>query len=497
MTPDDWRRVRALFEGALDQPPGEVGRWLEGQAGEDPALCQEVASLLAHHSRAGRFLHEPLSDRLPWLLGAPEALAAGEAIGAYAIIREIGRGGMGRVYLASDARLGRRVALKALPSELADDPAQRERLRREARAMAALAHPGICTVYALEETDRGLFIATEYIEGQTLREEMAGTDRPPFHAVVSAAHELAAALACAHGRGIIHRDVKPENVIRGADGRLKMLDFGLAVDGAPASVDQPDRAQHRLTEPGMLVGTPGYMAPEQLRGEPADARSDVFALGVLLYEFACGVHPFQARDPLAVTARVLEHEPTPIAHVRPEIPAPVAAAIERCLKKRPAERWPSAVELALALAAPAPSLPQKHGEPRILWWRTHQLGMIALYVLAAGLAWHIKEWTHGAAAAAFVAIGLAGAINGVLRGHLLFTWWTNRDAIGAERSRTGSMTLVVDLAMAAVLAAAGILAEPARPLAATVTIALAAAIALARTIVEPATTRAAFDRTGA
>ncbi|MEP6593765.1 MAG: serine/threonine-protein kinase, partial [Acidobacteriota bacterium] len=370
-------------------------------------------------------------------------------------------------------------------------------LRREARAMAALAHPGICTVYALEETDRGLFIATEYIEGQTLREEMAGTDRPPSLAVVSAAHELAAALACAHGRGIIHRDVKPENVIRGTDGRLKMLDFGLAVDGAPAGADHPDRVEHRLTEPGMLVGTPGYMAPEQLRGEPADARSDVFALGVLLYEYACGVHPFQARDSLGVAARVLEHDPVPIASLRPEVPAAVAAAIERCLRKRPAERWPSAVELALALAAPAPLVPRAAGEPRTLWWRTHQLGMIALYAVAAGLAWHIKEWTHGAAAAAFVAIGLAGAINGVLRGHLLFTWWTNRDAIGAERSRTGSMTLVVDLAMAAVLAAAGILAEPARPLAATVTIALAAAIALARTIVEPATTRAAFDRTGA
>lgn len=494
MNTDDWGRVRALFEGAMDQPPGEVERWLERQAGDDPALRQEVASLLAHHGRAGRFLHDPLSARLPRLLGEPEALAAGETIGAYAIVREIGRGGMGRVYLALDARLGRRVALKALPSHLADDPAQRERLRREARAMAALAHPGICTVYALEETDRGLFIATEYIEGQTLREEMAGADRRPSHAVVSAAHELAAALACAHGRGIIHRDVKPENVIRGTDGRLKILDFGLAVDGAPAGVDHADRPPHRLTEPGILVGTPGYMAPEQLRGDPADARSDIFALGVLLYEYACDVHPFQARDPLGVAARVLEHDPAPIPHLRPEIPAAVAAAIERCLRKRPAERWPSAVELALAMAAPAPALPQPIGEPRTVWWRTHQLGMIALYAVAAGLAWHIKEWTQGAAAAAFVAIGLAGGTNGVLRGHLLFTWWTNREAIGEERSRIDSMTLGVDLALAAALAAAGILAEPARPLAATVTIALAAAIALARTIVEPATTRAAFDR---
>ncbi len=493
MTPQEWRRVRALFEEALLQDPAAVEGWLARAAADAPALGGEVASLLDHHRRAGQFLATPLGAAAD--PAGPGALQPGETLGPYTILGEIGRGGMGCVYLAADARLGRRVALKALPSRLAGDPGQRERLRREARAAAALAHPGICTVYALEETDRGLFIATEYIEGQTLREEIAHRGRRSPHDLVTAAHELAAALACAHGRGVTHRDLKPENVMRSGAGRLKILDFGIAT--APAAGPFGDREPApRLTEPGAVVGTPGYMAPEQLRGEPADFRSDIFALGVLLYEYACGVHPFAARDPLAMAARVLEAEPTPLHRLRPDVPPQLAAAVERCLRKRAAERWPSAVELALALAHPGPLPPA--GNRAAAWWRAHQLVVIALYAVAAALAWQIKEWTHGAwphaaASAAFIVTGLAGTINGVVRGHLLFTGWANPGALPAERSRLEAATRAVDLAIAAVLVVAGGLLASTRPLAATLTMALAAAIALARTIVEPATAAAAFD----
>ena len=169
-----------------------------------------------------------MSERFPALLDDDEAAyAAGRVIGPYTIVRELGRGGMGRVYLASDARLGRNVALKAIAPRLIGDPAQRERLRREARAAAGLTHPGICTVYALEEYDGDLFIAAEYMDGRTLREEIAGGSRPLAADILRTARDIAAALASAHASGIVHRDLKPENVMRTSDGRVKILDFGL------------------------------------------------------------------------------------------------------------------------------------------------------------------------------------------------------------------------------------------------------------------------------
>jgi serine/threonine protein kinase len=207
MTPDQWHRVRALFESALDRPPADVERWLGDEAGDDDRVRAEVVSLLAHHARAGEFLTQPVADRLPDLLADDQPLSAGAVIGDYTIVREIGRGGMGRVYLANDARLNRPVALKALAPHLLQDPLQRERLRREARAAAALAHPGICTVFALEEIDGDLYIATEFIDGATLGEEIRSGRRPSEEQVARTARELAGALAAAHHAGIAHRDL--------------------------------------------------------------------------------------------------------------------------------------------------------------------------------------------------------------------------------------------------------------------------------------------------
>src|SRR5204863_6302137 len=188
--------------------------------------------------------------------------------------------------------------------------------------------PGICTVYALEEVGDILFIATEFVEGHTLRDEIAAARQPSVDTIVATARELAAALASAHAKGITHRDLKPENVMRTTDERLKILDFGLARFDEIA----PEMAAPHVTQPGALVGTPAYMAPEQLNGQPADARADVFAFGVVIYEYACGVHPFEASTPLGLAARVLEADARPLADACRHIPPQVAELVDRCLR---------------------------------------------------------------------------------------------------------------------------------------------------------------------
>jgi hypothetical protein len=488
---EQWRRVRDLFERGLERNPvdADVQSWLAREAGDDPAVRAEVGSLLDHHSRAGAFLSDAVASRVAHLLDEKTddpARTPGATLGPYTLVRELGRGGMGRVYLATDARLGRTVALKALPPALTRDPQRRERLRREARAAASLAHPNICTIYALEELDGDLFIAAELIDGPTLREEIDARQRPSPSELLDSARALAGALMCAHDRGIVHRDLKPENVMRGSDGRLRILDFGLAlVDDAGAA------AAPRVTVPGAFVGTPAYMSPEQLRGERGDERSDVFALGVLLYEYACGVHPFEAQTPLALAARVLESEPRAILSLRADVPLVVAAVIHRCLRKAPADRYASgtAVEGALAQASVRPI-----SGGVTAWWRTHQAAAIALYFTAVAVAWRVKEWQHGLTDPAFLLVGAAAAVGGVFRGHLLFTERMNREAFHHERRRAEPVTLIVDVLIGILVAVEGLLLAGTRPVAGVLAIALGVGIALTRLVIERSTERSAFGR---
>jgi serine/threonine protein kinase len=486
MTSDQWQRVRNLFEEALDRNPVDIREWLAGEVVDDPEVAAEVASLLEHHSKAESFLVEPVADRVSHLFDDDTRFEPGSVIATYTIVRELGRGGMGRVYLATDSRLGRTVALKALPPALTRDPAQRERLRREARAAAALTHPGICTIYAFEELNDDVFIVAEFVDGHSLREEIAHRQRPTASMLRDSARELAEALASAHAKGITHRDLKPENVMRTLDGRLKILDFGLAlVDPAAAGLD----ASPRVTLPGAIVGTPAYMAPEQLKGGTIDARSDVFAFGVVMYEYATGVHPFDAQTPLALAARVLEREPQSIRELRPDVPDEVAVVIERALRKTPADRFASAAEMVSVLA-------RTHGVKLpsgvMGWWRNHQLAVLGLYFVASALAWQIKEWQHGLADSGFVLIAVAATVAGVFRGHLLFTERMNRSSFEAEHRRAQPITLIVDVLIGVVLASEGLSLAFARPLAGVLTIALAVGIALSRLVVEPSTTRGAF-----
>jgi hypothetical protein len=488
MNAEQWQRVRALFELALEREPADLAAFLAREAPEDPALRAEVQSLLDHHTRAGAFLQEPVASRVPAWFDDDEdgGLTPGSLIGPYAIVRELGRGGMGRVYLASDTRLGRTVALKALPPAWTRDPGHRERLKREARAAAALTHPGICTVYALEEVGDALFIATEFVDGRTLREEISARVRPSPRLIEATVRELAAALASAHQKGIVHRDLKPENVMRTKDGHLKILDFGLARINASGE----DAPATFATRPGALMGTPAYMSPEQLNGQAADARADVFALGLIAYEFTCGDHPFAAPTELGLIARVLESHARPLAARCPQVPLPVAAVIDRCLAKAPDSRFATAAEVLAALdngstpvASPGVSL----------WWRTHQLALMGVYIVASTIAWQIKEsYPSRAALWIFVAIGVGSAVSGILRGHFVFTEQMNRPRLADERKRTATIVTVVDILIALALVADGFTFVEVRPLWAMLTMALGLGIAMAALVMEPATTVAAF-----
>ncbi len=483
MTPEQRRRVRDVFEAAIERNPAERAAWIDREASDDPAVRHEVRSLIDHDRRAGSFLARPVLDRVPDLM-SDDVLPPGAIVGAYTIIREIGRGGMGLVYLASDQRLGRTVALKALAPHLTRDEAQRERLRREARAAASLTHPGICTVYALEEIDGELYIATEFVDGCTFRDDLQTTRRPASAEVLSAARELASALASAHDHGVMHRDLKPENIMRARDGRLKILDFGLARIDAP-SVQLPGAD----TVPGMLMGTPAYMAPEQLKGQSVDRRADVFALGVLLYQYACGAHPFKAESPLAMMARTLESDAPPLAPRCADLPVEIVDVIQRCLRKAPAARFQSASEMLGALDHAG------RGGSRTsdtTWWRVHQFVVIGLYIGAAAVGWQLKEWLQMTATTAlFMALGIGATIGCVLRGHMLFTERVNRSRLGVERARTARAILSVDIALAVALTMDGLLLI-ARPLASVLTISLALGVVLAAAVVEPATVSAAF-----
>ena len=484
MTPDQQRRARDLFEAVLDRDPADGTRWLEQVAADDTVVRDEVRSLLDHHSRAGAFLSQPLAEAAPHLLEEDTTLEPGTVLGTYTIVREIGRGGMGRVYLASDGRLGRTVALKALPPEWTREARHRERLRREARAAAVLTHPGICTVYALEELDGELYIATEFVEGHTLREEISSGTRPSSETIITTGCELASALASAHAKGITHRDLKPENVMRTRDGRIKILDFGLArIEPAAGRATSLSAAM-----PGTLTGTPAYMAPEQIEGLQAGPPADVFAFGVLMYEWICGRHPFHAGSALAMMARVLDSTPEPLAE-RMDVPMWLSDVIARCLKKPVAERFGSATDLLHAFDHPA--VTPHHTPRRSWWWRTHQIAAIVLYTIATAHAWQMKEWVRSPVTVwIFILMGIAASVGGIVRGHLVFTDVMNRSHLPAELRRTRRVRIFSDLLMAALLTVDALFLAPAWPLTTVLTICLAAGIALAAILMEPATTAA-------
>jgi serine/threonine protein kinase len=506
LTPEDWRRINDLFHRALEQPADRRSGFLDESCGGDEALRDEVASLLALHERAAAFMEEPAQSMID---SGPDAgheeSLVGRQVGQYRIERVLGVGGMGVVYLAEDVRLGRTVALKALAPKYVSDPARRERLRREARAAAALTHPGIATVYALEEFDGQIFIAGEYVPGETLREELA---RGPLNALrtIETALGVARALSAAHDSGIVHRDLKPENIVRTGSGEVKILDFGLA-----RFRDMPTALAH-LTDVGMILGTPAYMSPEQIRGATVDGRSDLFSLGIVLYELVSGVHPFADSDPVLTKARILGAEPARLGDLPPAtrwnqtVLGELEDAVTTSLRKLPEQRYRSAHELVEALERARVAMVEPVSGPRVLrkpttgtahdagwWWQFHQAATAGAYIGLLIPLWLARVALDGRAGLALFVVGLSAAmVAAVLRLHLWFL--VRLDAAEWRRSPSRRLIRAGDGIFVTALLLGGI-AIPAlttNNVLGLVLIASAVAVFLAFAIIEPATARAAF-----
>jgi serine/threonine-protein kinase len=284
-------------------------------------------------------------------------LKAGDRLGPYEIKALLGAGGMGEVYRGRDARLGRDVALKVIAPRLVADPAARRRFELEARAASALNHPAIVTVYDVGETDGVSWIAMEWVEGRTLKEELAGPALP-LGVALKVARQVAEGLAAAHAKGIVHRDLKPANVMLAEDGRAKILDFGLArhtqgagLEGDTSGLDTLAAPAGEATREGAILGTVGYMSPEQAAGRPADFRSDHFSFGVVVYEMLTGRRAFAGPTAVETLSAILRDEPVPLRALRPDVPPPLERAVATCLAKRPEDRFASTRELAAALDA--------------------------------------------------------------------------------------------------------------------------------------------------
>ncbi len=389
MTPDRWRQIQALFHEALAQPAEQRSAFLDDACAGDADLYAQVHALLAADDDPAPILEATPTDLALALTPEPPALAD-QQIGPYRIIRRIGRGGMGIVFLAHDERLDRPVALKFLPPHLAADEAAKQRFIAEARAASALDHRHICTIYDIGETAAGrLYIAMAYYEGQTLKEKVEAGPLPVDEAV-GIATEIAEALQAAHTRGIVHRDVKPGNVLLAApasgepDPTVKLLDFGLAKMGG---MD--------LTQTGTTMGTVAYMSPEQARGEAAASQSDLWALGVMLYEMLSGERPFPGDHAQSVIHNILHAEPRPLLALRPEVPGALVQIVDKGLAKNRGARYRRAADVLADLrAASEDGAPASLGRPPIRrarsrkHWALYGGFMATLAVLAAlGLFW--------------------------------------------------------------------------------------------------------------
>ena len=277
------------------------------------------------------------------------ALEAGARLGPYEILSLLGSGGMGEVYRALDPRLGREVAIKVLPSERMDEE-RRRRFTQEARAASALNHPNIVTIHDIESADGRDFIVMEYVAGKSL-DRLIPRHGMPLGEVLRIAIPIADALARAHGRGIVHRDLKPANVVVGAEGTVKLLDFGLAkvVPWTASPEAETETAERRLTRAGAVSGTTGYMSPEQASGRDVDARTDVFSFGALLYEMATGQRAFAGDSAAATLAAVMREQPKAPSEVAPDVPRDLERVILRCLRKEADRRYQSMVDVKLEL----------------------------------------------------------------------------------------------------------------------------------------------------
>jgi serine/threonine protein kinase/tetratricopeptide (TPR) repeat protein len=361
MNPERWQRIKQLFHDALELEPEMRAAFLDQACAGDAGARAEVLSLIAAHLKDGDFLDIPAAaagiiaeGALP---GHPASeLEAGRRIGSYRIMGTLGAGGMGKVYLAQDTRLGRKVALKLLPASFMMDHERVQRFEQEARAASALNHPNLLTIHEIGVEQHTHYIATEFVEGLTLREKLKA-NRISLHEILEIAIQIGAALTAAHAARVVHRDIKPENIMVRPDGYIKVLDFGLAKPTGQAlaasgdTADTEDSLSRALvnTQPGTVMGTMAYMSPEQARGLEVDARTDIWSLGVVLYEMLAGRAPFTGPTNSDVMVSVLNREPPPLAQYLPGIQPELERIVMKALAKDREERYQTAKDLLIDL----------------------------------------------------------------------------------------------------------------------------------------------------
>lgn len=389
MSPERWQLIEKIYHLALEREPNRRVSFLAEACADDEELRREVESLLASHDQAASFIEHPPADIAAGMVAEKQSII-GRTLGHYRISSLLGAGGMGEVYRARDLRLDRDVAVKILPQHLAHDSEALRRFEREAKAVAALSHPNILSIFDFG-TEKGISYAVmELLKGETLRDRIQhGT--LDWRETVEIGSAIAEGLAAAHAKNIIHRDLKPENIFLTSGGGVKILDFGIA---RVKRVVRPDAetltAGIETTKHGVVMGTIGYMSPEQVKGETAEAPSDIFSLGCVLYEMLTGERPFARATTAEMIAAILDAEPPPLTGTKMKLPAEIGRIINHCLQKKPDERYQTARDLTFDLKAMLTGKTISAPLPKSLNRRNRlaiRSGVVALVVLLSVTAW--------------------------------------------------------------------------------------------------------------
>jgi serine/threonine protein kinase len=412
MTPERWQQVERLYHLALERDTSHRSTFLKQACDGDEEMQREVESLLAHEKPAERFMEAPgLAVLAKVVAGDHKGAMIGRQLGPYQILSLLGAGGMGEVYQARDTRLGRLVALKILLLEMATDPELKRRFLQEAKAASALSHPNIVTLHDVGSEHGINFLVMEYVKGKTL-DKLIPRGGLALTKVLRYAIEIADAFAKAHAAGVIHRDLKPGNVMVTEDGAVKVLDFGIAKftetleSGAPSGTEATKTGTERL-----ILGTAAYMSPEQAEGKKVDGRSDIFSFGTLLYEMVTGRKAFQGDSKMATLSAVLREEPKPAGQVVEGLPRDLERIIARCLRKNSERRYQTMADLKVALeelkeesdsgALSATPAPQRRSGRRLAWG----IALPAVIAVGGGALWFVRS-TPKAPEAAWIAIPL-------------------------------------------------------------------------------------------
>jgi len=433
ITPKRWRHLDELFQAAVELDPRQRPDFIAATCSGDPILREEIEALLRSDADDWSFLEEPaLQLAAPFVADEQPQLLSGDQLGDYTIQSLIGRGGMGEVYLAKDRVLNRRIALKLLPVEYTRDKVRLQRFQNEAQAASALNHPNILTIYQLGNLDGLQFIVTEFVEGETIR-ELITSGSLDLKQVLDVTIQVSSALAAAHKAGIVHRDIKPENIMLRPDGYVKVLDFGLAklaeppalADGRSIRAEAPDNAN---ISSALLMGTVRYMSPEQARGLSVDARSDIFSLGVVLYEMIAGRAPFENNDLSRLIESILHEEPMSLAQRANKVPAELVAVATKALNKDREQRYQSADDLLIDLRA-LKTVREKTSAPTVKRLvgaisRHHVVAAMTLVVITlASISGYVWYKRHGK-----VAASVASNAKYVFTGK-----WTTKGSIAVPR----------------------------------------------------------------